>query len=212
MQDDVEVSNRLVTLAGEVRALASNGLHWAGNEYDRARYDRLLSVAAEMMAMTDTRTAGEIERVFRGDLEMRSPLVGVDAAVFDREGRILLVQRMDNGLWCMPGGLADVGESAAQAAEREVWEETGLHVEVRRLVGVFDGRVSLGWSTGAMHLYHIAFICERVGGVLTLTNETTAFGYFTEEEAATLPLHRGHAFRIPVAFRVNRGEREAAFQ
>jgi ADP-ribose pyrophosphatase YjhB (NUDIX family) len=210
MQDDV--SNRLVALAGEVRALAENGLHWAGNEYDRARYDRLLSIAAEVLAMVDTRPAPEIEQAFRVSLGARSPLVGVDAAVFDDVERILLVQRADNGRWCMPGGLADVGESPAQAAEREVWEETGLHVEARRLVGVFDGRVSLGWPQGAMHLYHIAFICERVGGALTLTNETLAYGYFTEEEATALPLHRGHAFRIPVAFRVYRREREAVFQ
>jgi ADP-ribose pyrophosphatase YjhB (NUDIX family) len=210
MQDDV--SNRLVALADEVRALASNGLQWAQNEYDRARYDRLLAVAAEMLAMADTRPAPEIEQVFRGNLGARSPLVGVDAAVFDEGGRMLLVQRVDNGRWCMPGGLADVGESPAQAAEREVWEETGLHVEARRLVGVFDGRVSLGWPAGAAHLYHIAFICERVGGRLALSNETTAFGYFTEEEATALPLHRGHAFRIPVAFRVYRREREAVFQ
>lgn len=210
MQDDV--SNRLVALAGEVRAMAANGLHWSGNEYDHARYSRLLSVAAEMLAMADTRPVAEIEQVFRGDLGVRSPLVGVDAAVFDSAGRVLLVQRADNGRWCMPGGLADVGESPAQAAEREVWEETGLHVEARRLVGVFDGRVSLGWPAGAMHLYHIAFICERVGGTLALTNETLDFGYFSEEEAAALPLHRGHAFRIPVAFRVYRGESEAVFQ
>jgi 8-oxo-dGTP pyrophosphatase MutT (NUDIX family) len=210
MQDDV--SNRLVALADEVRAMAANGLHWAGNEYDRARYERLLSVAAEMLAMADTRPAPEIERVFRGNLGARSPLVGVDAAVFDEAGRVLLVQRADNGRWCMPGGLADVGESPAQAAEREVWEETGLHVEARRLVGVFDGRVSLGWEAFALHLYHIAFICERVGGTLALTNETLAFGYFTEEDVTSLPLHRWHTFRIPVAFRVYRGEREAVFQ
>lgn len=209
MQDDV--SNRLVVLADEVRALAANGLHWSENEYDHARYSRLLSVAAEILAMADTRPAAQIEQVFRDDLGVRSPLVGVDAAVFDAEGRVLLVQRTDNGRWCMPGGLADVGESPAQAAEREVWEETGLHVEARRLVGVFDGRVSLGWEAFALHLYHIAFICERVGGALALTNETLAFGYFTEEEAAALPLHRGHTFRIPLAFRVYHREREAVF-
>jgi 8-oxo-dGTP pyrophosphatase MutT (NUDIX family) len=207
-----DVSSRLVALADEVRAMAANGLNWAENEYDRARYNRLLSVAAEMLAMADTRPAPEIEQVFRGNLGVRSPLVGVDAAVFDAVGRMLLVQRADNGRWCMPGGLADVGESPAQVAEREVWEETGLHVDSRRLVGVFDSRVSMGWPASAMHLYHIGFICETVGGTLALSNETLAFGYFTEVEATMLPLHRGHMFRIPIAFRVYRGESEAVFQ
>jgi 8-oxo-dGTP pyrophosphatase MutT (NUDIX family) len=202
---------RLVRIADELRAIAVNGLNWAQNDYDRARYDRTLSLAADLLSLADTRDAGEIERIFRGDLGLRTPFVGVDAAIFNSEGKILLVQRADTQTWCMPGGMADVGESPAQVAEREVWEETGLYVETRRLVGVFDSRVTLGWPTSPVHLYHICFICERVGGDLTLTNETIAYGFFSEGEAASLSLHRGHAFRIPCAFRLYRNETEAMF-
>jgi ADP-ribose pyrophosphatase YjhB (NUDIX family) len=91
-------------------------------------------------------------------------------------------------------------------AEREASEETGLKVVARRLVGVFDARRT--WDPSVVHLYHLLFICERVGGELTLTNETLAYGHFTEEEAAALPLHRGHVYRIPVAFKAYRGELE----
>jgi ADP-ribose pyrophosphatase YjhB (NUDIX family) len=206
-----EHTARLVEIADELRAIAVNGLHWTQDDYDRARYDRTLSLAAELLSLADTRDAGKIERVFRGDLAVRTPLVGVDAAIFNSDGKILLVQRADTQTWCMPGGMADVGESPAQVAEREVWEETGLYVEARRLVGVFDSRVTFGWPTSPVHLYHVCFICERVGGALTLTNETIAYGFFSEGEAASLSLHRGHAFRIPFAFRVYRGETEAMF-
>ncbi len=206
-----EYTERLIRIADELRAIAVNGLHWAQNDYDRARYDRTLSLAAELLSLADTRDAGEIESIFRGDLGLRTPIVGVDAAIFNSEGKILLVQRADTQTWCMPGGMADVGESPAQVAEREVWEETGLHVAARRLAGIFDSRVTFGWPTSPVHLYHICFICERVGGVLSLTNETIAYGFFSEERAASLSLHRGHAFRIPCAFRVYRGEAEAMF-
>jgi ADP-ribose pyrophosphatase YjhB (NUDIX family) len=206
-----EYTERVIRIADELRAIAVNGLHWAQNDYDKARYDRTLALAADLLSLADTRDASEIERIFRGDLGLRTPFVGVDAAIFNNEAKILLVQRADTQTWCMPGGMADVGESPAQVAEREVWEETGLHVEARRLVGVFDSRVTLGWPTSSVHLYHICFICEHVGGILTRTNETIAYGFFGEEEAASLSLHRGHAFRIPCAFRVYRGETEAIF-
>src|SRR5690349_10106015 len=129
MQEDL--GTRLVEIADELRGVGQNGLFWAqkaGDEYGLARYEKVMHLAAEVMALADSRGAEEIERVFRGELGIRSPLVGVTAAVFDGEGRILLTQRKDNGKWCMPGGLADVGEPPSEVAVRETWEETGLRV------------------------------------------------------------------------------------
>src|ERR671927_535856 len=64
--------------------------------------------------------------------------LGCSAAIFDEQGRILLTRRADNGQWCLPGGRMESGESAAEACEREVFEETGLTVHVKRLVGVYS--------------------------------------------------------------------------
>lgn len=203
-----DVGSKLVAMADELRAIGVNGLHWSANEYDQARYDRVLSLAAELLSIADTRPAEEIERAYRGNLAVCSPIVGVEAAIFDEMGRILLVQRTDTNRWCMPGGLADVGELPSQVAEREAWEETGLHVVARRLLGVFDSHVTLGWPLMAVHIYHLTFICEETGGTLRLTNETLAYGYFTEEAAAALPLHRGHAYRVPLTFKAHKGEVE----
>jgi 8-oxo-dGTP pyrophosphatase MutT (NUDIX family) len=202
---------RIVEIADELRALATNGLHWASNEYDHARYDKVLELAAQLLSLSDPRDAAEIERVFRGDLGIRSPLTGVSAAVFNSEGKILLTQRKDNGLWCMPGGLAEVGESPASVAVRETREETGLEVEPVRLIGAFDSRLS--GSLSALHIYHLDFLCEQRGGELTLTNETIAYGFFSEEETHGLTLHGSHARRIPYAFQAQLSEHwETIFQ
>ena len=202
---------RLVVIADELRAIATNGLKWQATEYDEARYQKTLSLAAELLSMVDVRGAEEMGRIFRGDLGIRTPFVGVDGAVFDAEGRLLLIQRKDNGSWAMPGGAADVGETPSAVAVREVWEETGLRVRAVRLVGVYDSR-KVG-SPDAVHLYHLVFICEKESGELKLTNETLAFGYFSEEEVAGLALHRGHGARIPDAFAMWRGEIvESVFQ
>lgn len=199
------VGMRLGEIADELRALSVNGLHWAGNEYDKARYDHILSLAAELLSMADSREADEIERIFRGDLGVRTPIVGVNAAILNGGGKILLVQRHDNERWCMPGGAADVGESPSQGAVREAWEETGLRVRAVRLIGVYDSQVMRSPLSG-LHLYSLDFLCEITGGELSLTNETIAYGFFTEAEALALPLHGTHGKRIPYAFSAYRGE------
>jgi len=61
----------------------------------------------------------------------------VFVAVRNGDGRLLLVRRCDNGTWELPGGRVDVGESAPTAAVRETAEESGLHVEITGLVGLF---------------------------------------------------------------------------
>lgn len=69
------------------------------------------------------------------------PLIGAGAngLIRDEAGRILLIQRADNGEWNTPGGYSDLGESAAETAVREVAEEVGLHVEPIRLINVRTG-------------------------------------------------------------------------
>ena len=64
--------------------------------------------------------------------------VGASALIYDKaRERILMTQREDNSRWCLPGGGMEPGESAAETCVREVAEETGLEVEVTRLVGIY---------------------------------------------------------------------------
>ena len=124
--------------------------------------------------------------------------LGCSAAIFDGQGRILLTKRIDNGQWCMPGGGMDSGESAAEACEREVREETGLKIRVKRLVGVYSYPDQLviyadGYKAQIVALH---FEVEVVGGELGLSNETSDFGYFTLQEIEKLELFARHKVRI----------------
>ena len=65
--------------------------------------------------------------------------VGASVVVLDEDGRILTIQRQDNKAWALPAGFCDLGENVAQTAVREMFEETGLHVELERLMAVYSG-------------------------------------------------------------------------
>jgi 8-oxo-dGTP pyrophosphatase MutT (NUDIX family) len=115
---------------------------------------------------------------------------GVAAVIRDATGRILLQKRTD-GLWSLPAGAIDPGEAPAQALVREVWEETGLRVRPRRLLGVFGGRTFRYTCPNGDEVENLSLVfdCEVVGGVLGgQDDETAELHFFVTEEMPQLPL------------------------
>jgi ADP-ribose pyrophosphatase YjhB (NUDIX family) len=124
---------------------------------------------------------------------------GASAFILDDQARLLLQKRADNGFWCMPGGRMDPGESIAQTCVREVWEETGLHVRIKRLIGVYSDPREFAIATypdGAMNqLISLSFECEIEGGELTLSHEGTEVGFYPLD-ALPKPILLTHRVRI----------------
>jgi len=186
----------LLVTADEIRAMASNGLLFTKDPYDRERYERLLVLAAEMASSASTLPAQAVLSAWRAESGYITPKVGVAAAVHDAAGRLLLIHRRDNGLWALPGGWADVGDTPAGAAMREVREETGLITRAERLLGVYDGRLH-GYSR-LTHLYHLVFAATIVGGQLQASAEVQGAAFFAAD--ALPPLAPGHPTAIADAF------------
>ena len=106
----------------------------------------------------------------------------VSAVIFDRRGRLLLQQRSDGGQWGLPGGAVEIGESVREAIEREVREETGLTIAVRRMVGVYSEpalQVVRYPDGNVWHYISVCFECAVRGGELTTCDETLALDYFS---------------------------------
>ncbi len=94
--------------------------------------------------------------------ERRLPRVTVDAIIVD-QGSVLLIKRRREpfeGKWALPGGFVEYGETTEEAVKRETAEETGLRVQVERLVGVYSDpdRDPRG------HSITVAYLCNVVGG------------------------------------------------
>ena len=113
-------------------------------------------------------------------------LPSTNGAVFNERGEVLLQKRADNGYWGLPGGKVDIGESVEQGAIREVLEETGLNVAVKRLIGVYSDPKhysimsydAAGWI---IHYVTLVFECEYQSGQLQISDESTDIGYFSPD-------------------------------
>ena len=125
--------------ARELQAIAQTGLTFATNGYDRERYTAIRSLAAQIMATQSDADFGRVEALFAEQAGYATPKLDVRGAIFDENARILLVREIaDAGRWTMPGGWADVNQSPAESIIREVREEAGLEVRVRKLAAVYD--------------------------------------------------------------------------
>ena len=135
------------------------------------------------------------------DPDAPSPNSVVPAAVgfvVDEEGRLLLQHRVDNGLWALPGGTHEYGESIGQTVVREIAEETGLRVEVDSLVGLYtDPRHLVAYSDGEVRQqFTLSFRTRLLGGTLEPDDESHELRWVTRDELDDLDMHPSMRLRI----------------
>jgi len=188
--------------------IARTGLGFTQSLYEQERFEEVLKVAADIAAVAGhTHEPGPLveewmKLVGEGVAGYVTPKVAVGAVVGDDQGRILLVQRADSGVWLYPTGWADVGYSPAEVAVKEVGEETGIECVPERLIAVLDG-LRLGFTR--IPLYSLVFACRAVGGELAAHPlECADVGWFAEDELPS-PIAGVERWR-EVAFAAIRGE------
>jgi len=111
------------------------------------------------------------------------------------DGRVLAIQRRDDGRWVPPGGVLEMDESPVDGVAREVLEETGVKVHAEQLTGVYKN-MRLGVVT-------LAFRCRVIDGNAHVSDETRRIAWLTVEEATQ---HMPEARAIRVTDAISRGE------
>lgn len=101
--------------------------------------------------------------------------VSVTGIVFRDDGRVLAIQRCDDGRWVPPGGVLELAETPEEGVAREVLEETGIKVQAEQLTGVYKNM-----RRGVVTL---AFRCTVIGGQTRPTNEARKVAWLTVDEA-----------------------------
>lgn len=178
----------IAVLLDHIRSTAQLGLNYSKDEYDRARYAQLLTLASHSYA----EMSGLVEEVvlarFREELGHVTPKVGINAALFDDGGRLLLSRRADDGLWELPGGWVDAGESPQRAAERELHEELAITARTISIIDVFS---RMPGDFGSPHTScHLLFHCEADVKNARTSSESIDFGFFSRTK--TVAWHRDH--------------------
>ena len=205
---DVDLMRWSEALAG----IARTGLAFTDSLYERERFEEVLRVAADIRVAANhdegrfapgELVAGWMDSVGEGVAGYVTPKVAVGAIVGNDRGELLLIQRGDSGVWLYPTGWADIGYSASEIAVKEVREETGIEIEVVRMIGVLDG-LRLGFTRIPMYL--LLFHCRAIGGNLEAHPlECADVGWFAED-ALPWPL-AGFPRWGELAFAAIRGER-----
>ena len=184
-------------LLDEVRAIAQLGLNYTRDPYDLERYRKLLGLAAGSYAEVTGLESAAVRERFVHELGYITPKVGVQGALFDEAGRLLLERRRDDGLWGLPAGWVETGETPADALVREFMEETGMVVEPVVLLGLYT---RLPGEHAQPHTsIHPLYLCRYVGGTLRLSHESLAMEY--HDPATITHWHKDHGLQADDAVR-----------
>ncbi|MCU4177434.1 NUDIX hydrolase N-terminal domain-containing protein [Carboxylicivirga sp. N1Y90] len=170
-----------------IKALGETGLVYAQNSYEIERNQELVDLSQEMMAEMAQKPVESLDHFYVPPTEYPTPKVDVRAFVLNENDEILFAKEVVDGHWSIPGGWADIGFTPAEIAVKETEEETGIDVEVERLLAVYDKRCH-AHPPSAFYVYKIIFLCRVVGGELR--------GNFDIEEARWFPLDKLPALSV----------------
>jgi len=189
--------------AQRLQSIAQSGLAYNPQPFDRLRYEDVLAIAVEMMtaAFDAPDQRGALHDLFASMQGHATPKVDVRGVVFDGD-RVLMVQEMlDGGRWTLPGGWADVGESAAESIVREIREETGYRTRAVSLLAAYD-RNKHDHPPFVFHAYKLFFRCELTDDARVpdpRNVETGQVGWFRAEDIPALSLSQGRVTAAQIA-------------
>ena len=186
-------------IARELRAIAQTGLTFTTDRFDRQRYERVRELAAMMLAEGSGEHFDVVIEILREGWGYATPKVDVRGAAFV-DGRVLLVREIGDGKWTLPGGWADVNQSAAECVVREIAEESGFVARAVRLAAVRDYQRSGHPPRNVDSIYKMFFLCEITGGAARASDETSEVAFFARDGLPPLSLGRTTAAQIDRMF------------
>lgn len=108
--------------------------------------------------------------------KLKSPYLAVDGVVFHKD-KVLLIKRSIEpfeGYWVLPGGHVEYGQKVEKALRREMKEELGIEVKIRKLIGVYSDPQ----RDPRYHMVSLAYLCQKVEGPIRLGREASRYKYF----------------------------------
>lgn len=155
------MENQWLSWAKQVQAIASTGLHFSKDEYDKERYDEIQRIACSMLCSIGNVPLQRIENLVSDSAQgYVTPKVDVRGAII-KDDKVLLVREKADGLWALPGGFADVGLSPSENILKEIREEAGIEAEI---VGLYSIRhkAKQSYKPDLRDFYKLFFVCQQI--------------------------------------------------
>ncbi|MDA3890911.1 MAG: NUDIX hydrolase [Salinivirgaceae bacterium] len=182
--------NDILNIAKRLKSMAEVGLMYAEIGYDIDRYKELKEISFELMQQITDQPIEDIKGAFKEPLEYPTPNVDVRGVVINEKQQILLVKEASDGKWTLPGGWCEIGVTPKENIVKEMKEETGLDVEVDRLIALFDKRCH-PHPPQSHYVYKLVFECKVIGSPEFKPDyEITDIGYFDIDELPELSKDR----------------------
>ena len=187
----------------ELQSLAQAGLTYGRDVYDKARYERIRDISAEMLSYKTDISIEKVKDLFCNESGYQTPKLDTRAAIF-KDGKILLVKE-NNGKWALPGGWVDVNVSVKENTIKEVKEESGLDVSADKIIAIQD-RSKHNLPLYAYGICKIFVLCSLLGGEFIENIETIGFDYFGEDELPDLATEKNNEEQIKMCFEAYRSQ------
>ncbi|MFK7973393.1 MAG: NUDIX hydrolase N-terminal domain-containing protein [Rickettsiaceae bacterium] len=182
-----------LSISDKIRAIAIEGMSYANDPYDIARYQKLLEISIQEFSNAidiDTKT---LKKKFQAEIGCITPKLGIEAAILNSQKQLLVLNRSDNTGWCLPCGWVDVGETPADAAIREIKEETNLDAEAKQYISI--STKGPGLSQSIHHQVNIIVLTNIVSPLeIKLNHEHKEYKWINGVDNIA-PWHPGHDLR-----------------
>lgn len=195
--------------AKQLQSIAQAGLTYSKDVYDLERFEMIRAISVDMLSLQTDVSTTMIKDLFANETGYATPKVDIRAVVF-KDDKILMVKENTDDKWALPGGWGDIGLTPSEGAVKEVEEESGFDVKAIKLIGVLDKKCH-PHPPSPYHVYKMFIQCEIVGGRPREGIETSAVGFFAENELPPLSIERNTESQIKLAFKHLHHPQEPAF-
>lgn len=177
------MEHELVEDIKRLKALADIGMLYAKNEYDVERYTELQELSLQMLGKLSSHSVEALELYLPPGKDYPTAKVDIRCLILSGDNQILLTKESTDGKWSLPGGWGDIGHSPKETAVKESKEETGLDVEVKALLAVFDKKMH-PHPPQPFYVYKMVFYCTPLSQHIKKGFDVLDVQYF---DIATLP-------------------------
>ena len=207
MSDDRE---QWLKWAMELQSLAQAGLHYSKEDFDLERFERIREISAEIMATKSGVSLDVVKNIFCNEIGYQTPKIDCRGAIIQND-KVLLVKERDDK-WSLPGGWVDVNQSVTTNIIKEMLEEAGVHVKVKKVVAIQDGRKHNLLNDKRQSPYGVCkifLLCEIIEGTkdeFSKNIEISEKNYFDINNLPELSFNRVNENQIKLCYEASKSK------